>query len=88
MDRSDVVFLAEYVADEELRMLLLEASSKPECDRLEVAFRQDQIETMLCSLADLLSESGLDASSEPNALGQRVEELIDLFNRQVWPDEE
>lgn len=86
MNRPDVVFLAEHVADEELRELLAATSSGLECERVEVSFRRDQVETMLTCLADLLSEFGLDASSEPNALGLRIEELIDLFNCEVWPE--
>jgi len=47
---------------------------------VEVTLSYAQSELLVSVLTDWLCEKGLTGSQEPNELGLRIEELIDLFN--------
>lgn len=88
MNRSDLDFLLKHFDSKLFSVKFQESIKKGEflakgkypTGKYSLELQKTEIEEILDSLSSLLMEIGLNQSSEPNAVGQRIERLIDIIN--------
>lgn len=88
INRSDLDFLLKHFDNklssdkfqESIKKGEFLAKGKYSTGKYSVEFQKTEIEKILDTLSNLLMERGINQTSEPNALGKRIERLIDIIN--------
>lgn len=85
---SDITFLEKNIKNDSalsglrsaIERGLITIKGKYTIDKYNAILTAEDVSEILDELGDLLSLKGLDDNSEPNALGRRIESLIDIFS--------
>ena len=88
MNRSDLDFLLKYLDSKLFSVKFQESIKKGEflakgkypTGKYSLGLQKTEIEEILDALSNSLMEIGLNQSSEPSALEQPIERLIDIIN--------